>query len=239
MTFSQIITESRRLVKANESSLPISDIVQSANNALERVVALIRDAQGRWQWDDRNNTEDLPFATTGIADGVGDITLDPSHYQIDKVEMLDAGGGWATLIPFDVSDPRCAAYSTLVGTSGVPVMYDKVGESLILAPKPNFTRAAALKVSYERGPSYFTSEDTTKTPGFNPLFHKLIPFWVAYDHAVINQLPISKQLGVGSKKYNTLGLIPDMEEQLKSFYMLRGRDEHIRLTSGTRRQSFR
>lgn len=238
MTFSQIIAEARRITKANSSSFPTDDIVTSANNALERVVSLIREAQGRWQWDDSNNT-DLPVSTTNLVANQGDYTMDPSQFEIDKIEAMDVNGGWRTLIPFDVSDPRCASYSSLAGGTGEPIFYDKQGDSLILVPKPATSRSSALKVYYERGPNYFNSADTLKTPGFNPLFHKLIPLWCAYDYAIINQLPVAQQLGTPSKDGRTLGVIPTLEAQLVDFYALRGRDEHIRLTSGTRNQSFR
>lgn len=239
MTYSDIITEARRIVKASSASFPISEITQSANSALERITALIRNAQGRWQWDDSNQTT-LPFATTSTTSGTGDVTLDIAHQRIDKVEYMDANGAYYTLIPFDISDARCQSYSQLVSTAGEPIMYDKVGESLILAPKPN--RDSTIKVSYERGPTYFSDSDTTKSPGFNPLFHRLIPMWCAFDYANINNLDIANRLYSALVDGRRTGLINDLEGEMVTFYSQRARDEHIGLRtrdSAINRRQFR
>jgi len=221
MTFSQLLTEVRRITKTTAVGYPTAEITESINNAFERVVTLIREAEGRWQWDDTNQTT-LPFATTDITSGIGDYSLDATFLEIESVEYLNASSQWVTLVPFDVSDAQCESYSQLVTTSGEPTMYDKVGNSLVLASKPNFSRTGALKVIYKRGPSYFTTADTTKIAGFNPLFHKLLAFWAAFDYAVIHQLPVANQLS------NVL--IPSMEKQLQNFYSTRNRDEHTRLS---------
>lgn len=220
MTYTEILAEARRLVKANSTSYPTSEITPSANRALDRSVSLIRDSQGRWQWDDSNNT-DFPIATTSISDDVGDYELDPTHYSIERVEVKDAAGSWTRLLPFDQRDVE-GSLTEFLDDGGVPQYYDKLGNSIILYPTPNYSQAASIKVYYQRGPSYFTTSDTTKTPGFNPLFHELIPLWAAYDYAFINQMEVKDDL---------LARIGSMEEQLKDYYALRDRDEHVRLTA--------
>lgn len=228
MTFTQIIAEARRLVKATTSSYLTGDIVVSANRAEERITQIIRDSQGRWQWDDSNN-EDLPIATTGLFANQQDYELDLSHYRIERLELKGQNqiNFSIKLKPFDISDVHCMdVYNS--GATGTPEYYDKIGNSLFLYPTPNYTQQTSLKIFYERGPDYFTDADTTKTPGFNPLFHRLVALWAAYDYALINQLAVAK------------GLADDIalqEAQLKDYYALRDRDEHIKLS--VRRHSFR
>lgn len=219
MTFTEILTEARRLSKTNSTSYSTADITVSSNRALDRTVALIREAEGRWQWDD-SNYDDLPSATRSIQEGQSDYELDPSHLRIERFEIKDTNGGWTKLFPFDQADIHSQALTDFLGTPGIPRYYDKAGNSIFLYPAPNYDQAASLKVFYERGPDYFETTDTTKTPGFNPLFHRLIPLWGAYDYALINQLSVAPDLRV------EIGL---MEEQLKEFYARRDKDEHIRL----------
>jgi hypothetical protein len=39
----------------------------------------------------------------------------------------------------------------------------------------------------------FTSADTTKEPGFNSLYHDLVPLWVSYNYAIANGQPTANQ----------------------------------------------
>lgn len=219
MTFTEILTEARRLVKADSTSYPTSEITASANRAYDRVVALIREAEGRWQWDDTNNT-DLPIATTALTDGQQDYALDPTHYEIERVEVQDEVGGWHKLMPIDHADVYDQSVTDFLATAGTPAHYDKIGNSILLYPTPSYTQSASLKVWYKRGPSYFTTSDTTKTPGFNTLFHRLIPLHSAHDYAFINQLSVDSSL---------VSAIALMEDDLTNHYARRDRDDHIRL----------
>lgn len=229
MTYNDLQTEARDLVKASDASYDDTQLNSSLNRALERAVALIRDSDGRWQWDDTNST-DLPFATTGINANQGDYTLDPTHYEIDRVEIKQLGGSFYKLQPFDVNDPVCQSYTNLTTNTGAPLYYDKVGMSLILTPAPNYTQASSLTVYYRRGPSYFTTADTTKSPGINPLFHRVLSLWAAYDYAFINQL---------ANKNDLRQEIIIIEKQMQDFYAHRDKDDKPQLTTVNRRSHWR
>lgn len=228
MTFTEILEDARRLTKQNSSSYPTADITSSANNALERVVSLIRAAQGRWQWDDSNNTT-YSIATTGLTTDVQDYPLDPTHYRSERIEIKDEDGNWHKLDPIDETDVYNQSLTDFLKTSGIPRYYDKNNGSLFLYPKPSYTQSASLKIFYERGPNYFTTTDTTKEPGFNKLFHRLISMWSAYDFALINQLPIVDKLFKDNGRGLLTGTIPTMETQLSEYYSLRAPDDRIRL----------
>lgn len=220
MTFSDLVADTRRLSDTNAQSYTIANVTASINRAFERVTSLIREAQGRWQQDDSNNT-DFPIATATLTSGQQDYELDPNeHFRIERVEVKDTAGGWTKLIPFDQSDVYNQPLSDFLSGSGIPQFYDKVGNSLFLYPKPSYTQAASLKLYYERGPSYFTVSDTTKSPGFNPLFHRLLSLWAAHDYAFIKQLKVDASLQ---------GEIALMEEKLQGYYSLRDMDDRVRL----------
>lgn len=219
MTYSEILAEARRLVKANSTSYTTADLTISANAALNRVTALIRDSEGRWQWDDSNYT-DFPIATAALVADQQDYGLDPTHYRIERIEVMDTASTWTKLKPIDKKDIVDLPITDYLSGSGVPQYYDKVGNSVFLYPKPSYSQAASLKVFYERGPDYFIVSDTTKSAGFNPLFHRLIPLWAAYDYALINGLKVADRLRLE---------ISAMEDQLSEYYALRDSDEHVGL----------
>lgn len=224
MNKTDLDTDARRLTKTNAYSYPTDELTSSENRALERVTSLIREAEGRWQWDDSNET-DFPIATTALVADQQDYSLEgTSHFRIERVEVQDEDGGWHKLASMDQADVYDEALTSFLNTAGTPAYYDKVGNSLFLYPKPSYSQAASLKLYHERGPDYFMESDSSKSPGFNPLFHRLISLWAAYDYAFINQLESADSLQ---------GQIALMEDQLSEYYARRDRDEHIRLTART------
>lgn len=188
------------------------------NNAYERVVSLILQSDGRWQWDDTNQT-DLPIATTTVTASQQDYALAVSHLKIDHVELKDSNGNWAPLTPYDNEDFDGSPITQQSTATGVPTHYDVLGNSVFLYPAPNFTQAASIKVYFQRGPAVFTTGEVstgTKIPGFNSLYHDLIPLWVAYNYAISNGLPTANGF---------LAAIERQEKQLVLDYSKRNPDD--------------
>lgn len=225
MTLDQIRTKAYLLTSTSGTSdFPDATLVAEANNALERIVALINSADGRWQFDDTNNT-DLPIATTDLVQNQQDYSLATSHLEITRVEVEDSSGHWQKLQPIDQTDIYNQSLTDYLKTAGTPSYYDKIGNSVFLYPKPNYSQSASLKLYFERGPNYFTTADTTKTPGFNTLFHDLIPYWIAYNFAVANGKQNAQQL---------FALIQEKENSLAEYYALRAHDDPIQLRARPR-----
>ena len=86
-----IVQEARYFVGANSTSYPINDLTRNVNRWFDKAVALIFKSNGRWQWDDANQTT-YPQATTDLASGQQDYTLDVSHLKITRVEVKDEQG---------------------------------------------------------------------------------------------------------------------------------------------------
>ena len=223
MTFSNIISKVNFLTKTNVTSFPLADLTILANNAMERVVSLIIRADNRWQWDDTtqpttdagDGTGGLPIATTALVANQQDYTFATTHLEISRVEIKDTSGNWKLLQPIDQHDIK-TSLTDFMKTASQPVYYDKIGASIILYPKPDYSQSASLKVWFTRPPIYFVSSDTTKAPGFNILYHDLIPLWVSYDYAVANGLPNANQLMIE---------ITRKEEELLNGYNDRSKDE--------------
>lgn len=222
MIYSDIKSKVYLLTKTNSTSFPDATLVIEANNALERVASLIMQTDGRWQWDDSNQT-DLPVATTDLVNNQQDYSLAVTYLNVSRVQVKNNDGIARELQPIDQSDLRGYALDEFLKTAGMPRFYDKIGSSVFLYPKPStsyVTASAGLKIWFQRPPSYFVAGDTTKQPGFNALYHDLIPLWVAYNYALANSLPNTNQLMIEIQR---------KEDALMSDYAAKSRDESLQL----------
>ncbi len=217
MKYSEISSLFYALTKTNSTSVPNATLNLYTQRGEERVVGLIMGADGRWQYDDANYS-DLPIGTTTLVSGQQDYSLSTSQLKVSGVAVKLASGVWRRLLPFDPDDlgtsstplsfiPLVAFGPTMdraefLKTPALPQYYDKQGSSLILYPAPDngisVTLASGLKIYYERGPLLFdyslgtftdATGSTASSPGFNSLYHDLIPYWAAYNYCVANGLP--------------------------------------------------
>jgi len=208
--------------KTNVNSFSDADMVIAINNALERVTSLIEQADARWQFDDTNQT-DLPIGTTTLTLDQQDYGISTAHLSITRVEVKNEQGTWIKLSPIDQVDLYNTSLTDFLSGSGDPQYYDKIGNSIFLYPKPDYTQSASLKVWFKRGPVAVTTATLTSTtvgPGFNGLYHELVPLYISQDYAMANGLPNFNQLATEIAK---------KEDALKEDYALRNKDEHITL----------
>lgn len=226
MTISQIVSKTYFYTKTNVTSFPAADMLILINTAYDRVVSLIIKSDNRWQWDDTNQpttdqgdgTGGLPTATTALVSGQQDYTFATTLLEVTRVELKDTSGNWRLLTPIDQNDVPIAL-GQYNKTAGIPTQYDKLGNSIFLYPPSNFSQAASLKVCFTRGPVYFTSAEVTtgtKSPGFNSLYHDLIPLWASFDYALTNGLPNANLLKA---------VIDEKEGQLQEEYNKRSKDQ--------------
>ncbi len=192
------------------------------NEGLNRVVSLILTSDGRWQWDDNNNT-DFPIATTNLVTTLGseqqDYAFSVTFLKINRVEVLDAAGSWHLLKPIDQNDLYDQSLTDFLKTPNLPMYYDKIANSIFLYPKPlatAVTSTAGLKVWFQRPPSYFATSDTTKVPGINSMYHRLIALIASRDYALMKQLSNAKALA---------DMVLQQEDSLGEAYALRNHDE--------------
>jgi hypothetical protein len=194
----------------------LADFTRRLNEGLNIVASAIMQADGRWQWDDNNNT-DFPIGTTNLVANQQDYTFEVTHLKINRVEVKDESGNWTLLTPIDARDVE-VALAEFEATAGVPQYYDKIANSVFLYPVSSYSQAASLKVYFQRPPSYFTSSDTTKVPGFNSLFHNLVALIACREYALDRQMPVAKSLAERVQ----IGL-----QDISDAYTLRNKDEVI------------
>ena len=214
------------LTKTNATSYPNAAMLIDLNIAYSRITSLIFQADGRWEWDDSNQS-DLPIATTALVASQQDYSLSAGQIYIERIEVLPNGGQYFyKLFPRDVEDPMWGAEVTGIDnkTVGTPMKYDVIGTSVFLYPIPNYSQAASLKIYFKRTQVDISSGDLstgTLVPGFNSLFHDLLAYLVAFDYCNSN--------GLGAAA-GYLQVIQLKEAALKELYSMRNLDDGPKLT---------
>ena len=205
-----------------------ADQLVSHNEYYNEIGSIIMAADGRWQFDDDNYTT-LPIATTDIVSGQGDYEIGAAEFlDLERLEIKDSSANWTVLSPWDKNDNRGTAIAELDETQGTPTYYDKIGNSIILHTIPNYSSTAGLKAYFKRLPSYFVISDTTKTPGFNPLYHRYISLGAALDYCTINSM--NDRVNVITAK------MQDIRDRVQNDYSKRSADE--KTTMRPRRESY-
>jgi len=213
------------LLGTNSTSYPIADKTRNINRRFDEAVSLIMQADERWQWDDINQS-DSPILTQALVNNQQNYTVSGFTYlKIIRVEVLDINGKYYLLEPIDVHEVQNQSMTEFQGTAGRPLYYDKMGDELWLYPKPSSAHVITtdgLKVYYQRGPSYFTTADTTKQPGFAPLFHRILSLGAALDYAMAK--------GMNSKISTLMPQLTKLQADLVTFYAGRVRDQKVRMS---------
>lgn len=216
-----LIQDCEQLVFGNYgdiSNLPdrLYDFTARLNRSYDKLATIIMFTDGRWQFDDTNYT-DLPIGSTDLVLGQEDYTMDVEYLDVVKVLILDSGGNKSILQPFDIKDPEGeVALTRSSGTTGIPIAYDKTGNSLKLYPPSNYNKTGGLIVHYRRKPSYFQYDDTSKPVGVPAVFHRFLSLDASLDYA------ISKQLAIKNDLNTRLG---EMKLMIEEFYSKRSQDE--------------
>lgn len=195
-----------------------AQITGQVNTAYMNATRIIMEADGRWKWDDTNQTN-LPTATTDISSAVSDYPVmiaDPSDDQdwlsVERVEIKDNNGNWVKIPEIDQRE-ELSSIGAKYTTAGVPSGYDFDGTSIILRPQPNYNSTGGIKLWFKRAPLEFAVTGTdSQRPGFATIFHEylvLLPvyYWEKY-----------KRVGDAEQ---TKRDIKEMEAAMKKHYGMR------------------
>ncbi len=198
---------------------PIDDIVRNVNQRLNRVVSIIFQNDRRWKYDDFNHLDMNIY--------YGDTVAGQQDYEIPGSDFIDISelavminGKYQILKPLVREKGQKLQY--LEEETGVPLYYEKYGNSVLLYPKPDTSTTNGLMLRAKRLPSYFTNADTTKEPGFNPLFHKILSIGGALDYAMPN--------GMRDKINTYQPELDRLEIAMAEYYSKRSEDEQPRMT---------
>jgi len=204
----------------------LAQITGQINTAYLNATRIIMEADGKWKWDDTNQT-DRPNATTDIDSGVGVVPMlaaSPSANQdwlvVERVEIKDASGNWVKLSQRDQTvEPT--SINEKYKTNGAPTSYDLEGTTIILQPTPNYDSTGGMQVWFKRAPLEFSTSDTTKRPGFASTFHEYLILKPTYWWEKYKRVGDSEQ---------TARDIKEMEQSMKRHYGRRDKSERKKIT---------
>lgn len=182
-----IVSEINTLCDSDAESYTINDKTRRVNSGMEILVAKIITADGVWQFDDTNYT-DNPRGTGTLVEGQESYAFTSEYLEIEQVDVLDIGGRWRRLKQLDPDDlggltpEEYFGSTTSSTTKGLPLYYDIQGDSIRLYPAPTSTAvtlSGGLRVFFKRTASLFTTSDTTKEPGIASPFHILLAYYAS------------------------------------------------------------
>lgn len=228
LNFTNITELIDETVNTDSTTYTLAKKARDVNIALDRVLAIIFETGGTWQFDDSNHT-DYPIITTNLVSGQRDYSFVTDEagnmiLEVQKVFCSDENGLFREISPVDVPSGAPSNYYDGLNTGGQPNTYEKNATGIFLDPIPNYNRTLGLKVYISREGSYFTSSDTTKKPGFAGIFHEYLVLHPAYKFAVRKGLAKAPQLKQD---------MAEMENAIREYYKRREKD--VQKTLKTRR----
>jgi hypothetical protein len=145
------------------------------NRANRAIWTWIHEAYGGWQYDDKNNTSDFPTAKANLVANQVDYSIPTEANTVIGVEILNQGGVWERLQQLTVEQIQDRqAEAEFNKTPAQPRWYRPMGNSIKIYPASNYSQDASIRVMYDRETNSFTPADTTKSPGFDSMFHEAV-----------------------------------------------------------------
>lgn len=175
-TLEGIIQEINRICNADNSTYSLKDKTARANIAMDRFFTLAFQADGRWSFDDLNQTT-APLQSINLVSGTEKYALDTFTSEIInilRVEMLDPTGLGVTLQRLDRQSIQWESLPQYNSVAGTPRNYDLLGKYIYLYPKPSYNSTNGLSLYFNRNKVSFVSTDTTTDPGIPSIFHSYI-----------------------------------------------------------------
>lgn len=172
----------------------LAQFTSRLNRAYERILPVIFTHDQNLRWDDTNHTTH-PIGVTNLVSGQGDYTYTAdttgnSVLNITKILVYDTATD-TTYRELKRALPESPIYEYALSPDptdvGVPTHYVERGSSFFLWPQPNYAATNGIKVFFERSPDYFTTADTTQTPGIPEPFHGLLPLYASHDWITVHK----------------------------------------------------
>jgi hypothetical protein len=146
------------------------------------------------RWDDINHT-DHPIATFDLSTLYNNYELLTDDNGLSILNLADVmilpsatSTEYRALTRWTLDDPRALrALSPNPTDVGVPSAYVEKDNIVFFDVKPSYDATAGGKAFFERIPDYFTSADTTQTPGIPAPYHPLLPLYASLDWILVNK----------------------------------------------------
>lgn len=183
------------------------------NRANRSIWTWIHEAYGGWQYDDKNNTTDFPTAKADLVASQADYSIPTEATTVIGVEIKNQGGVWERLQKITIEQIQDgSAEAEFQDTPSQPRWYRPVGNSIKIYPASNYSQSASIRVIYDRETNSFVPGDTTKTPGFDSVFHEAVAIGAGAYFSSYKTIPQMQQLQ---------GQWLDYEKRIKEHYSSR------------------
>lgn len=208
-------------------------ITAFVNNSYNKVAVALIQADKSWRWDDFNYTN-FPRGAATLVSGQHDYTLPAATVTgnastllgIHKIAVLDTQSQERVLKQTNKSE---AVLNNMYSSSGLPVVYKLVGNSIKMWPAPDnavsVTLTDGLLVYFDRTPSHFTIASTTTEPGFPAAYHEILQLDASGQYLLSsNQKLAATYIGLGQKKLEELlDSFPHMNDDSENRIIMRRR----------------
>ena len=199
------------------------------NQSVSSAWDIIFDVAYNWNPDDTNHT-DYPIQFFNLVSGQREYSFTETEdnqeiLEILKVAVKDSNGVFHEIPTIDQqgrqgSNNNVSTFIDGQNASGTPLRYDKTATGIFLDPIPNYNSTLGVKIFVQREGSYFTTSDTTKTPGFSGAYHEWCVLEPCYKYARANNLQNKETLKRD---------LAEMEQKIRTGYGRRDRDALKRL----------
>lgn len=214
-TQSELIEHLRFMGGDNATSLPTSDAVRLLNFALDRYSYLAITTDGRWQFDDTENT-DLPRASITLSAGDIAVPLNATHLTIRFAELTDASGNKTRLKTFDRRGVDTVTPRTT--DTGQPYAYDY--EAGVLYFDQYVDDTYTLTIHFSRAATHLTTDNTTQVVGIPTIHTEYLVLYAAYRNSFRTNDEHRPQLREE---------VEQMEQDVRDFYGRRDEDTPAQL----------
>jgi hypothetical protein len=170
----------------------LKTVTNYINRAMDTVSVALLMSDGRWEFDDYNNTT-TPVGRTDLNSGQEQYSLDTSYIVIDKVVVKDSAGNGHELTRIGIDEIHGDPEESMEG-GGIPTHFDLRGSNIYLYPEPNYSYTDGLVVYFRRKMVGFTSGDTTDTPGFAASHHETVSLVASASYAEDNNMETAENL---------------------------------------------
>ena len=158
ITKDSIVHEVFRICGANANTYTIRDIIARVNSALDRFCHLAFQVDGRWSFDDINESS-APIDTQNIVSGTNEYKFSDFTEKIInliKLTVLD-GDAVEQSLTVESMDSLSQPFTELYDSSntGTPTHYLKYGDFIYLRPYPDYSEANGLRAYFNRPASKF------------------------------------------------------------------------------------
>ena len=225
-TITDINAECRDLCDATTTSYPAASLLRRINEAYERIVAWILEADGFWQWDDTNYS-DFPIGTQTLVESQNNYSFNDKFLEIEEVQVKNSDGDWQIIQPIDQKEwSKHIPLDEEFETDGMPEYYDKITDDTIaLYPAPDdgtlVTLASGLKIKYRRTADVSKVGDNSNIPGFASPFHYVLAYMAAIPYCMKYK---KDRVGLYEKR------VEDYKKAIEALYARREQDKEKKMT---------